>query len=347
MRWRVFYALVVTVLTVLAFMVIAVFESEWQSGKLSDYVALLLSPESSWVFFPLIGYSSISMLLLLESPVKQAQVFWIRLGIYTGFLLALQFSILALIGVDDTAFIVLIAWISPLVAWPILRWIAGKIGTKWIVLIVSIGALLIFLFYLLVYALRNHSLPPDYGFIYPLMFLIGGIIASAPFWALLIMGVTGFRLLKHYETKFTLPRGLGILAWMGGFTAAWSIAIPRMFQLYAQLPPQPPDCYIATAAANGHARFVGSREVTLASGTRMRVNAQLQRLKCAELALKAVAPRLHVLLRKMYDALGRPIARRMTNPFVADVAYLLLKPFEWLAVLVLPEINILARKIYG
>lgn len=204
--------------------------------------------------------------------------------------------------------------------------------------------------YLLVSAISNRSFPPAYAFTSP-FFLIGAAAASAPFWSLLIMGVTGFRLLKHYETGFTLLRGVGILAWLGGFAAAWSVAIIRMFQLYAELPPQPPDCYIATAAANGHARFVGSREVALANGARMRVNVQLQRLKCAELALKAISPRLHAMLRKLYDALGRPLAKRMTNPFVADAAYLLLKPFEWISIFVLrlivPEINILARKMYN
>ncbi|OQX17935.1 MAG: hypothetical protein BWK76_09030 [Desulfobulbaceae bacterium A2] len=34
-------------------------------------------------------------------------------------------------------------------------------------------------------------------------------------------------------------------------------------------------------------------------------------------------------LRMVYDRVGRPLARRMTNPYVADVAYLLLQPFEW------------------
>jgi hypothetical protein len=164
------------------------------------------------------------------------------------------------------------------------------------------------------------------------------------------MATTSYRLLQYYETRFTLLRGVGLLAWLGGFAATWSLSIMRTLQLYSQLPTQPPDCYIATAAANGHPRLVGSREVTLPSGARMRVNAQLQRLKCAELALKAVSPRLHGVLRKLYDTLGRPIARRMKNPFVADAAYLLLKPFELISIFVLrwiaPEVNILAQKIY-
>lgn len=350
--WRIFYALVVSVLAILAFVFFTAFEPEWQTGKFSAYVTLLLSPRSSWTFAPLITYSSISLLFLLASPVRWARVFWVRLGIYTGTLLSLQFIILALLALEETAFLALIIWISPLIARPILRWMAGKIGIKWTALIVIATLILLYLLYILISSLRFHSIPDLYKlFLTPILFLVGAVIASAPFWSLLIMGVTGYGLLKHYETGFTLLRGVGVLAWLGGFAASWSVAILRMFQLYAELPTAPPDCYIATAAANGHARFVDSREVTLANGARMRVNAQLQRLKCAELALLAIHPRLHAMLRKLYDALGQPLARKMINPFVADAAYLLLKPFEWISIFVLrwiiPEINILARKMYN
>lgn len=82
----------------------------------------------------------------------------------------------------------------------------------------------------------------------------------------------------------------------------------------------------------------------------MQVNEQLQRLKCAELALMAVQPSLHRWIRKIYDVAGRRLARRIQNPFLADAAYLLLKPWEWSAGLVLkiivPEIDSLAKKMY-
>jgi hypothetical protein len=38
---------------------------------------------------------------------------------------------------------------------------------------------------------------------------------------------------------------------------------------------------------------------------------------------------MHKHLRKLYDVVGKALARRIQNPFLADVAYLLLKPFEW------------------
>ncbi|MBI5297341.1 MAG: hypothetical protein HY869_17825 [Chloroflexi bacterium] len=348
--WRIAQAFVVTLLTLAAFIVVVILKPEWQDGKFSSYVVLMLSPEASWIFAPLLGYSVLSLLFLLAAPAKWAQAFWVRLGIYSGALLALQFTALALLALEDTFWLALLVWLAPLTAWPVLRWLARKIGVLWTSLGVLAVAAFLFLGYLLFEAIRARSFPPAYAFSTPFLFLIGFLFASAPFWSLLIMGATGYRLLKHYETRFTRLRGVGILAWLGGFAATWSLSILRTLQLYSQLPTQPPDCYIATAAANGHPRLVGSREVTLPGGAHMRVNAQLQRLKCAELALKAIAPRLHGVLRKLYDTLGRPLARRMTNPFVADSAYLLLKPFEWLAISILyklaPEAWTLTGKIF-
>ncbi|RPJ21152.1 MAG: hypothetical protein EHM33_26885 [Chloroflexi bacterium] len=82
----------------------------------------------------------------------------------------------------------------------------------------------------------------------------------------------------------------------------------------------------------------------------MQISVQLQRLKCAELGLMAVQPRLHTFLRHMYDVIGRVLAQRIQNPFLADAAYLLLKPWEWSAGLVLktiiPEIDSISQKMY-
>jgi hypothetical protein len=46
----------------------------------------------------------------------------------------------------------------------------------------------------------------------------------------------------------------------------------------------------------------------------------------------------------MYDMVGKPLAYKIQNPFLADIAYLSLKPAEWLATCVLkivvPEMQI-------
>jgi hypothetical protein len=141
------------------------------------------------------------------------------------------------------------------------------------------------------------------------------------------------------------------VAWLAAYAVAWRYDILKMYELYAALPPQPPpDCYIATAATQGHPRVVGSRLVQRADGKSMQVNGQLQVLKFAEQALLAVNPRWHTALRRIYDVVGKSLARRIRSPFLADIAYLLLKPFEWLArwllKMIIPEIDALTEKIY-
>jgi len=82
----------------------------------------------------------------------------------------------------------------------------------------------------------------------------------------------------------------------------------------------------------------------------MQVNQQLQRLKCVELALSAVEPHLHAIVRRAYDKVGRSLAARIKHPFLADLAYLGLKPCDWLGWMLLrtivPEIDSIARKMY-
>ncbi|NBD36231.1 MAG: hypothetical protein GVY30_09575, partial [Chloroflexi bacterium] len=125
-------------------------------------------------------------------------------------------------------------------------------------------------------------------------------------------------------------------------------AIAKALEVYAALPTSPPDCYIATAAAHGHPRFVQSKRIIDARGQAMWINPQVRYLKCAELALRAVWPAAHRLGRMLYDYLGARLARRITHPLVADAVYLTLKPFEWSARAILkllyPEVvNITAR----
>jgi hypothetical protein len=80
------------------------------------------------------------------------------------------------------------------------------------------------------------------------------------------------------------------------------------------------------------------------------VSQQLQYMKCIELALFAMNPRLHKILRRIYDTIGKGLAQSIQHPYLADFAYLLLKPWELLARLVLrfiiPEIDSISSKMY-
>lgn len=123
-----------------------------------------------------------------------------------------------------------------------------------------------------------------------------------------------------------------------------------MLEEYAKLPTAP-GCYIATAAARGHRRFVGARLYFAADGRRFAVNDQLCRLKCFELILAHCLPRAHRVCRGAYDRLGPPAAALLAHPLLADAAYLLLKPAEWASLALLTTLGQqgreAARRIYG
>jgi hypothetical protein len=160
-----------------------------------------------------------------------------------------------------------------------------------------------------------------------------GSFVAAPTWAAAVYAYQSMRLWKSQGGRLQLRlwQVLTVFTWLAAYLAAWRAAVVLMLQAYARLPTEPPgDCYIATAAARGHGRFVGSREVVCHDGSTRRVNPQLAYFKCGELVLKATVPRLHETIRRVYDMLGPRVARLLIHPLVADIAYLALKPLEWL-----------------
>ena len=352
MGWRFFYAMVVTVLPVFCFIAINIMKPEYQSGKFTDYVSLFLTIEASWIFLPLIAYSSISLLLLFISPERFAGSFLIRLGIYTGTLLAFQYMLLTFLALLETFYIILVVWIASLVIVPIYKFLIKLLGVRLVLLVFVALPVLAYYSLFLIARISPEINIPFIGteFIFPLFFLAAFLLVCAPFWSFLIMAQTSYRLIKNYETGLTLLRSTGLFVWLGGFTGAWSFAVLKTLELYAALPPQPPDCYIATAAAKGHPQVVRSQPVRLADGTIMQVNPQLQRLKCVELALLATSPEVHKWIRRIYDVLGRKLAARIKNPLLADVAFLILVPVEWISFfvlkLIIPNIQTISKKMY-
>lgn len=357
-RGRFLYVLLTIVLPIACFVASPALRPEWQSGRTSDYAALLLDPQAAVFFFPFLLYAMVCMALLLGKPEHYAQQFTIRFGIYSGVFLAFQYLIILAIALETAA------WIADSVFFGLLLlyfWVKTKFGQRglqvfgWLVLT---GGIFLFAFSILERFSWNTMGPEIFinnlwGTLSSLpFFLLVIVMILAPCFCLTLMTITAFKLFKTHETNLLLPwaRSLGWLVWLGGMLAAWRFSVLEMLKIYASLPPSPPDCYIATAAARGHRPIVQAQPVALPTGL-LWVNSQLQYLKCTELALMTLSPHLHRPLRISYDLIGKALARILTNPFLADLAYLTLKPLEWLARLVLktivPEIDQYARKLYS
>lgn len=115
----------------------------------------------------------------------------------------------------------------------------------------------------------------------------------------------------------------------------WRTSLNLMMEEYAKLPTTNPNCYVSSAAANGHPDFVRSRAVRCSQGNIVLINQQMRRVKFLELALMCFSPYLHRWVRKTYDRIGPTLARILcSHPLLADIAFVLLVPFEGLAELI-------------
>ncbi len=340
--WRVLYALFVTVLPIFSFSMVNVMKPDWQSGQLSDYAILFLFPQASLFILPLLVYSIGCYLMLLLDAARFAPKFPVRFGIYSGVLLALHFSTAILLSLEPSLWFFpwAVALVSPLIFSRLYPWVVKKWNIK----------LLGGVFASLVAILALTSMIVSRNFFSPFFTVLILLVLVAPFWSFLLSAQTAIWLVKNHESKITILRGLSIGVWFAAYVGALRFNILKMYELYAALPPQPPDCYIATAAAKGHPRIVGSQPVRLKNGSLIQINSQLQRLKSVELALLATSPKSHKLIRKIYDVIGKKLAAHIQNPLLADVAFLFLLPVELVSFVVLkliiPEIEFISKKIY-
>ncbi len=315
---KILYSLIVVILPGLDFAAGVLLSPEWRSGQFPDYAALLLDYRVAYLFFPLLIFSILSFIYLLWSPKQGVPKFMIRLGIYTGGLLALQYTIIAAIKLPySIAAGVVLVLVGGLI--PKIRSQGGRILVIILLLAAGLG---------LAAAISS---PASTTFLDLVFVIILVLCLGAPFLCFFMALLFAIRLFNAYDCPilFNASRAIGVGAWLSGYTAAWIVSINRMFEMYNALPKYPPDCYIATAAARGHPSFVGSHPIAYPGGT-LWVNRQLQMLKCAELVLMAVAPRFHRPLRRLYDAIGPRLSRCLVHPVLADLAYLGFKPVELL-----------------
>lgn len=93
--------------------------------------------------------------------------------------------------------------------------------------------------------------------------------------------------------------------------------------------------YLCTVSLQGHRGLVKPTRYGIRRGQRIVVNRQLCVANAFEQLLEERTPRFHRAVRNFYDTYGYPISKWITNPWSADVVYLLMKPLEWIFVIVL------------
>lgn len=93
--------------------------------------------------------------------------------------------------------------------------------------------------------------------------------------------------------------------------------------------------YLCTVAAGGHKKVVKPLRMGRRHGHAVIVNRQLQVANAFEEVLIDYTPRFHKVVRHIYDTYGFPIAKLIKKQWVADVVYFIMKPLEWIFLVVL------------
>jgi hypothetical protein len=299
------------------------FGPEWQSGRVGDYAKLFLSARSGWPFFPLLLYSMAAMARVCGNPAHAARRFGVRFGIYTGVVLAAQFTLIMFLGAASedarSAAQVFVGGLAgtavPAAVLLLFDYLARRFGadTVWAVgIAIALGAVTIGMVIGKGAAWGVVGAP-----------LIGSLLLATP-WALATYAAIAVWVYRRARDEPTGPVATAAPAWTVTYAGTWAVAVEQAIRAYHALPTaRPSKCYVASAAARGHRRFVRSRVI---GG--VPVNDQLRRLKCAELALATATPRLHRAVRRLYDRVGPVLAAGMIHPLLADLAYVILKPAE-------------------
>ncbi len=115
----------------------------------------------------------------------------------------------------------------------------------------------------------------------------------------------------------------------------WIIGVLGSKKHYLSLPEEPPDCFVVTAALRGHESLVGPFATIKRHGASRVANRQLRTFWQFERLWASKSPRTHRSFRCFYNRFGPQLAARIKSKFVADLAYIFLKPFEAIAALLI------------
>ena len=99
--------------------------------------------------------------------------------------------------------------------------------------------------------------------------------------------------------------------------------------------------YLCTVAAGGHRKIVKPLRMGERHGHKVIVNRQLMIANAFENVLEEKTPKMHRLIRNFYDKYGLPIADYIrTNKVACDITYFVMKPLEWLFLIVLYLVDV-------
>jgi len=304
---------------------------DWQQGNVGDYFGMMYGGRPLWWFLPVTFASMAAIGAVVFAAHRSCRRLLVRAGVYTGLIVSLGYQFILTASTASTKSLLHPqTWLSLIAGLA-----AGPIG-------VAIGLGIIVL---ILRKRKQHRKPMVIAFwillgIYMLAALVSFgntlaatallVIIAAPHLTMLAFAVATLRLLRSSRDEWLERRWWLLLSgWLAAYGISWFGAVRTAIAEYEKLPTTPPqNCYISAAAAGGHARFVGAYRVAASDGVTMTVNRQMSRLKAGEIALRVTAPRVHRVIRTVYDAIGPVLAGRLSNRWLADLSYAALWPLE-------------------
>ena len=330
---RIFHAFTALLLPIACFAISAMSYPpgpEWQRGKWADYLGLIPTAKVGWPFYHLLLFAMYCAGYTIFSPRRAINVLHVRIGLLTGIVLAWQYAFIEVVSLLESkaswftdsllaifipaaavTVVLLLHRLMKVLIWD-RRWFRGRGRVYfWVGVAVVVAGLMV------VREVRVGT----FGVI-----AFGALFAAPGLTMTTFVSLAGVCFSRGEKLDYQgLPFYAWTFGWLASFIAAWAKSYTAAVTAYYQLPTTNPSCYIATAAAQGHPTIVRSWP---AYGRR--INHQLAMLKAGERALADRTPRLHRALRTVYDTVGPPMARQMKFRLIADIAYVSLKPLEWL-----------------
>ena len=157
--------------------------------------------------------------------------------------------------------------------------------------------------------------------------------ASWPLWAL-VASLPLLGIVLAVLTLFGQRPDYAVRAWTE--TADWALSTKE-----APVNLTYDEHYLCTIAASGDAALVKPLRYGERHGHRIVVNRQLLVANAFENVLEEKMPRLHGVVRGLYDTYGFPVADLIRHSRIAcNVTYVVMKPLEWLFLFVLYLVDV-------
>jgi hypothetical protein len=214
---------------------------DFQRGEWSDYLTLVPSVTASWPFAPLLFAATYAMAVALIAPYRVAQSWLLRWALYSGAILAAQYTLIQAIAFCEPGSLLSVG-------------IIVAVGAGGIATLLALGGLWT--------VPRLPRIKPAYGLACAVL-MIG---AAVPGWrialpvvllSMMLVAIVApaLTLAVYLRVSFIVwklaqqqPRAAGRiglrvpLVWMTTYGTAWVFALINAIELYNSLPKVPPDC---------------------------------------------------------------------------------------------------------